>query len=75
MQVKASKDGEISEKVKIYNDQDVDGSMEIVVTAKVLKTNQGNPLLKDGIHLLSHEHTEESDFTEWPGTKVTDDDD
>ena len=79
IQIKTVREGDISEKIRIYNDEDVDGGgMEIVVTAKVLKSSQGNPLLKTGIHLLSHEHSEESDFTEWPGfsgSKVEDEDD
>ena len=75
VQVKAIKEGDISEKIRIYNDDDEQGGMEIVVTAKVLRTNQGNPLLKTGIHMISHQHSEESDFTEWPGSKVSDDDD
>ena len=69
IQLKTIKEGGISEKIKLFVG-DIDSgksSMEILVTAKVLKTNQGNPLLKNGVHVISHEHTEESDFTEWPG--------
>jgi len=75
VQVKAAKEGDITEKIRIYNDEDERGGMEIVVTAKVLRSDQGNPLLKTGIHIVSHQHVDESDFTEWPGSKVTDEDD
>ena len=65
LNAKTIKDGSIEEKMELF----VEGgnSMEIRLTAKVLKNNQGNPVLKEGVHMLSHEHTDDSDFTEWPG--------
>lgn len=72
VQAKTIKEGSISEKIEIFTDEG--DRMEILVTAKVLKANQGNPLLKNGIHVLSHEHTDESDFTEWPGFTGSKDD-
>ena len=65
LQAKTIKDGNVEEKIELF----VEGgsSMEVLVTAKVLKTNQGNPVLKEGVHMISHEHGDDSDFTEWPG--------
>lgn len=34
------------------------------MTAQVMASAQGHPLLKDGVHLVSHEIEDESD---WPG--------
>lgn len=65
LQVKTIKDGSIDEKAVLSAEGG--SSMEIALTAKVLKSNQGNPLLRDGVHVISHQHTDESDFTEWPG--------
>lgn len=65
LNVKTIKDGSIEEKVELFVEGG--GSMQILVTAKVLKNNQGNPVLKEGVHMISHEHTDDSDFTEWPG--------
>lgn len=68
VRAKAFMEGNLSERIEVYED-DVDGggSRVVLLTAKVLKASQGNPLLRDGVHLLSHEHTDDSDFTEWPG--------
>ena len=66
-QVRTIKDGNISETIILTSEEDEAKSETILVTAKILHTNQGNPMLKTGVHVLSHEHTEESDFTEWPG--------
>lgn len=66
-QVKTIKEGSIAEKIILTSEEDASKSKEILVTAMVLLTNQGNPLLKTGVHMLSHEHKDESDFTEWPG--------
>ena len=63
LQVKTTEDGSIAEKIKISSEG---SAMEIMVTAKVLKSNQGNPVLRTGIHMLSHE--QDSNSTEWPGT-------
>ncbi len=38
--------------------------LQILITAQVMGTNQGNPLLKEGVHMVSHEVEDES---EWPG--------
>ena len=66
LQVKTTREGSIAEKMEVFVDDGGIG-MEIMITAKVIKTNQGTPILKEGVHMISHEHTEESDFTEWPG--------
>lgn len=70
LQAKTVKEGSVAEKIEVF----VDGegsmevlSMEVQLTAKVIKACQGNPLLKDGVHVVSHEHTDESEYTEWPG--------
>lgn len=66
-QVKTIKEGNIAEKIVISSEQDESQCEEVLVTAMVLRTNQGNPLLKTGVHVVSHEHSDETDFTEWPG--------
>ena len=65
--VKTIKDGNIAESIELVSEEDPTQRMSILITAKVLLGNQGNPLLKDGVHVLSHEHQDESDCTEWPG--------
>jgi preprotein translocase subunit SecB len=69
LQVKTVKEGSIAEKIEIFagGADGEGGCMEVLLTAKVIKKNQGTPLLKDGIHIISHEHSDESDFTEWQG--------
>ncbi len=67
VKVHTIKDGKIAEKIQIVSEGDRTQRKEVLVTAKVLLTNQGNPLLKDGVHLICHHHEDESDFTEWPG--------
>ena len=66
-QVKTIKEGSIAETIILTSEEDASKSKAILVSATVLLTNQGNPLLKTGVHMLSHEHMDESDFTEWPG--------
>lgn len=65
--VKTIKEGSIAEHIILTSERESSKTKVILVTAKVLSTNQGNPLLKTGVHMLSHEHRDESDFTEWPG--------
>lgn len=65
--VKTIKEGSIHEKIELVSEDDPGKTKEVMVTAKVLLTNQGNPMLKNGVHMLSHQHEDESDFTEWPG--------
>lgn len=65
--VKTIKDGNIAESIELVSEEDPTQRLSILITAKVLLGNQGNPLLKDGVHVLSHEHQDESDCTEWPG--------
>lgn len=67
--VKTMKEGNISENIEIFTDEGERRAIEVVVTAKVIKTNQGNPVLRTGIHVLSHEHSEEED-KEWPGSRI-----
>lgn len=65
--VKTIKEGSIAESIELVLEEDSATSLSVLVTAKVLHTNQGNPLLKDGVHVVSHEHHEDSENTEWPG--------
>ena len=65
--IKTIKEGSIQEKIELVSEEDPSKMKVVMVTAKVLLTNQGNPMLKTGVHLLSHQHEDESDFTEWPG--------
>ena len=67
VQIKTIKEGPIGETIELVNQDDVGKRKAILVTAKALMSNQGHPLLKSGVHMLSHEHRDESDFTEWPG--------
>ena len=67
VRVKTIKEGDIAEKIELRTSGDGKGTMTVLLTAKVLKTSQGNPLLKESVHVVSHQHTDESDFTEWPG--------
>ena len=69
VKVKTIKEGNIRERIEIFveDEEQSNNGLEVILTAKVLKTSQGNPVLKEGVRLLSHEHTDESDFTEWPG--------
>ncbi len=66
-QVKTIKEGKIAEKIIFSSETDESQCEEVLVTATVLGTNQGNPTLKAGVHVVSHEHSDETDFTEWPG--------
>ena len=65
--VKTIKEGRLAESIDLVLDEDSASSLSVLVTAKVLHTSQGNPLLKDGVHVVSHEHHEDSENTEWPG--------
>ena len=67
VQIKTIKDGPIRETIELFSEEDPSKRKQILVTAKALLTKQGNPLLKSGVHMISHEHQDESDFTEWPG--------
>ena len=68
VQVKTLREGGIAENIELVREEDSTASpLVVLVTAKVLASNQGNPLLKDGVHMISHEHRDESDYTEWPG--------
>lgn len=65
--VKTIKEGSIAEKIELLPENDSARVMCVLVTARILHSNQGNPLLKDGVHMISHEHQDESEYTEWPG--------
>ena len=71
--VKTLKEGSIAEDIELVSTDDASQVMPIRVTAKVLHGNQGNPLLKDGVHVVSHEYQDESEWTEWPGHGKEDD--
>ena len=65
--VKTIKEGSIQETIEVVSEDDPTQRKVVQVTAKVLLSNQGNPLLKNGVHTISHQHEDDSDFTEWPG--------
>ena len=67
LQIKTVKEGSIAEKVEVYVGEREGACKEVLLTAMVVKNNQGTPLLKDGVHVISRQRSEESDFTEWPG--------
>lgn len=74
-QVKTIKDGSIAENIIISAENDDTKREEVLVTAKVLDITQGNPVLKTGVHVVSHELTEETMETEWPDHGKSGDDD
>ena len=61
LQAKTTQEGSIAEKMEVFVG---DVTMEILLTAKVVETTQGTPLLKKGVRVVAHEHTAK---TEWPG--------
>ena len=65
--VKTLKEGSIAESIELVLEEDSTASLCVLVTAKVLHSSQGNPLLKDGVRVVSHEHQDDSENTEWPG--------
>ena len=65
LQAKTTQEGSIAEKMEVFVG---DVSMEILLTAKVVETTQGTPLLKKGVRVVAHEHTAK---TEWPGHEGT----
>ena len=65
--VRTIKEGKFRENIEIVSGEDESRTKVILTKATVILSKQGNPLLKTGVHVLSHEHTDESDFTEWPG--------
>lgn len=65
--VKTIKEGSVAENIELLPEAESARVMSVLVTARVLHSNQGNPLLKDGVHVVSHEHQDESEYTEWPG--------
>ena len=67
VQVRTIKEGKFRENIELISREDESKKKVILTKATVILTKQGNPLLKTGVHVLSHEHTDESDFTEWPG--------
>ena len=67
VQIKTIKDGKFRENIELVSREDETKTKVILTKATVILSKQGNPLLKTGVHVLSHEHTDESDFTEWPG--------
>ena len=74
VQVKTLEEGSISELIEIFMDERQRQAIEVLVTAKILKINQGNPALKTGIHVVAHEHIDKTGFKEWPGSSVDEDD-
>lgn len=67
VQVRTIKEGKFRENIELVSRADESKKKVILTKATVILSRQGNPLLKTGVHVLSHEHTDESDFTEWPG--------
>ena len=69
LQAKTVKNGDVAEKMTLFVGEEGNPSdaMTLLLTAKVIKSSQGNPYLKEGVHVISHQHRDDSDFTEWPG--------
>ena len=65
--VRTIKEGKFRENIEVVSREDESRTKVILTKATVILSRQGNPLLKTGVHVLSHEHMDESDFTEWPG--------
>ena len=80
VEVKTVKEGRIREKIFVTSADEKDKIevsghslnklissfqfLQVLVTAQVLESTQGNPLLKTGVKMVSHEVEDESD---WPG--------
>lgn len=67
VEVQTIKEGKFRENIEVVSSQDESKTKVILTKATVIQSKQGNPLLKTGVHVLSHEHMDESDDTEWPG--------
>ena len=68
--VKTLKDGHLEEKIRLMSEEDESKGMDILVTATIIAAGKGIPLLKDGVRVVSHEHAEESDLSDWHGHKI-----
>ena len=72
VEVKTTKDGPLQEKIQVIKEGSPKHMVEVLITAKVLQSHQGNPLLKDGVHMISHDR-DEDEVPEWPGKAVPSD--
>lgn len=68
--VNTLKDGHLEEQIALTSEDDDTKSMQILVTATVLAIGKGNPLLKDGVHCVGHEHLDDSELSDWHGHKI-----
>ena len=68
--VNTLKDGHLEEQIELTSEEDETKTMQILVTATVLAIGKGNPLLKDGVHCVGHEHLDDSELSDWHGHKI-----
>lgn len=70
LSVNTLKDGHIEEQVVLTSEEDETKTMQILVTATVIAIGKGNPLLKDGVHCVGHDHMDDSELSDWHGHKI-----
>ena len=68
--VNTLKDGHLEEQIALTSEEDETKTMQILVTATVIAIGKGNPLLKDGVHCVGHEHLDDSELSDWHGHKI-----
>lgn len=66
VEIKTTKDGPLEEKIHVLKEGSPKHMFEVLITAKVLQSHQGNPLLKDGVHMISRDYNDDEP-SEWPG--------
>ena len=70
LEVKTLKPGHIEEKIELAS-EDSKKRMTILVTATVIAIGKGNPLLKDGVRCIGHDHVvDDSELSDWHGHKI-----
>lgn len=70
IEVKTLKAGHIEEKIEVSS-EDGTKKLLILVTATVIAIGKGNPLLKDGVRCIGHDHvTDDSELSDWHGHKI-----
>lgn len=69
VEVKTTQDGPLQEKIYVLKEGSPKHMFEVLITAKVLQSHQGNPLLKDGVRMISRDR-DDDDVPEWPGKAV-----
>ena len=70
LEVKTLKPGHLEEKIELAS-EDSKKKLIILVTATVIAIGKGNPLLKDGVRCIGHDHiVDDSELSDWHGHKI-----